>query len=692
LIGDDETTRNHEINQSHPGPGMASPLSRLVAGLRGDVGERRGGVMAILGAGISTSAKIPDFRSKTTGLYDVLASYGLVEGQEAFDVDVFCEDPSLFYSIAPLVFQSFLHPDTTPRPTIAHNFIGELYRRKALRRAYTQNIDGLEREVIPERSDKRGVIVQAHGSIATASCIRCNRQVKLHKCQPLRNAILEGRVPSCRECGGKCPKYIPPDEEEDYDDFDHGKRKRKGKGGKADPSPRNGKKQKKSDDNDDGDDDDSIDEAAPPVMKPDAVFFHQFLPDVFEDAIDLDFPSEAFGIAAQTSPHVPYPLMSSSSSASSSSASSLPFVPYNDAASAGAGAAAVPVASSIAAAAPSFKHPSILLVMGSSLKVEPVSIIPHLLPSSTTMKVLINKERLVAEPPPVATTTSLPSQSPRSTTSSRSRSPSPSARRGRRPASMKKSPSSAAAAVASSSSSSSSGSIGSGRRREGPPPPDMPSLIATSLDTVKAGGFKLLHHIAKTLLASSNVANVPPPDFSLELLGEADVITGWLMNKMKEPKPPPARRPRKASKAAKRGGRTKKNGSSSNESSGSGGEEEEEPLHFHSYGCCIKREPPPPSEGEEGSGTAPSSASASTTAIYHFRKEADCEDCKKEAQQEEGGGEGKGVGAAATAAEVLEVGEQQQQEQEEDEEDEEEEDEEDDKEEDGDEEVHEERK
>jgi NAD-dependent histone deacetylase SIR2 len=109
------------------------------------------------GAGISTSAGIPDFRSPDTGLYANLARLNLPFAEAVFDISYFRNNPLPFYTLA-----QELYPGKY-RPTITHSFINLLHKKGLLLKLFTQNIDCLEREAgVPG-----DLIVEAHGSFAT---------------------------------------------------------------------------------------------------------------------------------------------------------------------------------------------------------------------------------------------------------------------------------------------------------------------------------------------------------------------------------------------------------------------------------------------------------------------------------------------------------------------------------------------
>ncbi|KAL1602298.1 Sir2 histone deacetylase Hst2 [Nothophoma quercina] len=120
-------------------------------------------IVVLTGAGISTSAGIPDFRSPETGLYANLERLNLPHPEAVFELSFFRDNPLPFYTLA-----QELYPGKY-RPTITHSFINLLHEKGLLLKLFTQNIDCLEREAgVP--GDK---IIEAHGSFAD-----CNGLVK----------------------------------------------------------------------------------------------------------------------------------------------------------------------------------------------------------------------------------------------------------------------------------------------------------------------------------------------------------------------------------------------------------------------------------------------------------------------------------------------------------------------------------
>ncbi len=119
-------------------------------------------IVTMAGAGISTSAGIPDFRSPGTGLYDNLQEYNLPDPQAVFDISFFRGNPAPFYKLA-----KSLYPEESKfKPTPCHHFIKLLADKGLLLRHYTQNIDTLER--LAGLSDE--LLIEAHGTFHSAHC------------------------------------------------------------------------------------------------------------------------------------------------------------------------------------------------------------------------------------------------------------------------------------------------------------------------------------------------------------------------------------------------------------------------------------------------------------------------------------------------------------------------------------------
>jgi len=141
------------------------------------------------GAGVSTSAGIPDFRSPTTGLYANLARLNLPYPEAVFDISYFRRNPLPFYTLA-----HDLYPGKF-RPTITHSFVALLHKKGLLLKLFTQNIDCLEREAgVP--GDK---MVEAHGSFASQRCIDCACEFPD---KDMREAVMRKDVPHCTHCNG----------------------------------------------------------------------------------------------------------------------------------------------------------------------------------------------------------------------------------------------------------------------------------------------------------------------------------------------------------------------------------------------------------------------------------------------------------------------------------------------------------
>uniref|UniRef100_T1IPY0 NAD-dependent protein deacetylase n=1 Tax=Strigamia maritima TaxID=126957 RepID=T1IPY0_STRMM len=146
-------------------------------------------IIVLTGAGVSTSAGIPDFRSPGSGLYDNLQKFDLPHPQAIFEISYFKENPQPFFSLA-----KELYPGSF-KPTPCHYFIRLLHEKNMLLRLYTQNIDTLERiALIPEEK-----IVEAHGTFYTSHCMnrKCGKEYSLPWMQ---EKIFADEIPKCTEC------------------------------------------------------------------------------------------------------------------------------------------------------------------------------------------------------------------------------------------------------------------------------------------------------------------------------------------------------------------------------------------------------------------------------------------------------------------------------------------------------------
>jgi NAD-dependent protein deacetylase/lipoamidase len=129
--------------------------------------------VVLTGAGVSTESGIPDFRS-AEGIW---ARY---DPMEYASIDAFRRDPEKVWEFYALRLDVL----TRAEPNAGHLALAELERRGLVEAVVTQNIDGLH-----QRAGSSDVI-EAHGSIRTATCLECGAE-----------APLERATPRCPNCG-----------------------------------------------------------------------------------------------------------------------------------------------------------------------------------------------------------------------------------------------------------------------------------------------------------------------------------------------------------------------------------------------------------------------------------------------------------------------------------------------------------
>lgn len=163
-----------------PSPGIRR-LADLVAGA--------GSVVALTGAGVSVPSGIPDFRSPGSGIWES------VDPMEVAHIDVFRREPQRFWAFYGARFSALEDRE----PNGAHHALAELERRGMLDAVITQNIDMLHR-----RAGTRE-LVEVHGSVAEALCLRCARRYPAAEVRALLRAEPDG-VPRCA-----CRTPLKPD-------------------------------------------------------------------------------------------------------------------------------------------------------------------------------------------------------------------------------------------------------------------------------------------------------------------------------------------------------------------------------------------------------------------------------------------------------------------------------------------------
>ena len=150
----------------------------------------------LVGAGISTSSGIPDFRSANGVFQEIIKKYNLKKPEEFFSKKNFIEKPELLYEY----LKKFKSKEYNPN--ITHFFMKYLIDKKKCNLIFTQNFDGLETKANIDKSN----IIFAHGTLTEGHCVLCNEEIDINL---INKGIEEGNVVKCFKCGGPCkPKIV----------------------------------------------------------------------------------------------------------------------------------------------------------------------------------------------------------------------------------------------------------------------------------------------------------------------------------------------------------------------------------------------------------------------------------------------------------------------------------------------------
>ncbi|KAF9503299.1 hypothetical protein BS47DRAFT_1282899, partial [Hydnum rufescens UP504] len=147
-------------------------------------------IVVVAGAGISTSAGIPDFRSRS-------GAYGQF-GRSVFSLNMH-QDRDVRARFCLFVSQMKRLADKAV-PTATHGLICKLHLRKQLLRVYNQNIDGLEDKeaLLKSGHDLGETNVKLHGQLSVLACNLCHHEAEF---DAAHLEILEGgSFPPCVSC------------------------------------------------------------------------------------------------------------------------------------------------------------------------------------------------------------------------------------------------------------------------------------------------------------------------------------------------------------------------------------------------------------------------------------------------------------------------------------------------------------
>ena len=142
-----------------------------------------GHCVAFTGAGISTLSGIRDFRGKN-GIYTT----GGADAERMFDIDVFMQDPAVYYRAA----RGLIYDLDEKKPSIVHTTLARLEELGILHAVITQNIDLLHQKAGSKK------VIEVHGSPSIHECLSCGFAMEFEKAAEI---VRSGGIPLCPDCG-----------------------------------------------------------------------------------------------------------------------------------------------------------------------------------------------------------------------------------------------------------------------------------------------------------------------------------------------------------------------------------------------------------------------------------------------------------------------------------------------------------
>ena len=158
--------------------------------------EKFKNIIFMVGAGISTTAGIPDFRSNNGLFTQLQEKYNLISPEDFFNIFTFRKNPLYFYE-----FSKYFDLSKT-KPTLTHKFMNFLSKeKKIVKYIFTQNIDGLELKA--KISDKK--IIFSHGNFLNGHCSNCKKNIDI---KLINKGIEDLKIVYCDICKSPCKPNI----------------------------------------------------------------------------------------------------------------------------------------------------------------------------------------------------------------------------------------------------------------------------------------------------------------------------------------------------------------------------------------------------------------------------------------------------------------------------------------------------